>query len=174
MALTLRRSHLAEWAPFLVRAGVGSAMLVNGAGKLFGIGPSAIGLDAFAAYLASIGVPFPVFFSWAAALAEGVGGLLILLGLFTRFAAVFVAVTMIVAAFLVHIPAGFPTESVGTAYTIGEYTWVLIVTSGSLILSGPGRLSLEHALFGRELLPSALTGEAEPTAPVESRRPGLR
>ncbi len=144
-------------------------MMVHGAGKLLNIGPSAIGVDAFAAFLASLGIPFPVVFAWAATLAEIGGGLLILLGLFTRYAAVFIAITMAVAALLVHIPAGFPTLSIGTAYTIGEYTIVLILTSISLVLSGPGRLSLELAIFDRELLPAGLA-EAQPT-PLEPGQP---
>ena len=159
-----------ELAPTLVRVGVGSAMVVNGAGKVFGIGPRAVGIDAFAGYLGSLGLPAPLFFSWAAALAEFGGGLLLLLGLLTRVAALFIAVTMLVAALLVHVPAGFPTTSVGTAYTIGEYTWVLIATSVSLILSGPGRYSLERAVWGREWLPRRV---AERAPPAEAEpRPG--
>ena len=157
-------------APTLVRVGVGSAMVVNGAGKVFGIGPRAVGIDAFAAYLASLGLPAPMFFSWAAALAEFGGGLLLLLGLFTRVAALFIAVTMLVAALLVHVPSGFPTTSVGTAYTIGEYTWVLIATSVSLIISGPGRYSLERAVWGREWLPRRFAARAPPAEPEP--RPG--
>lgn len=163
----LGTGSVSDWAPTLVRLGVGSAMVVNGAGKVFGVGPRAVGIDAFAGYLGTLGVPAPVFFSWAAALAEFGGGLLLLLGLLTRLAAIFIAITMIAAALLVHVPGGFPTASVGTAYTIGEYTWVLIATSVSLLLSGPGRLSLEQALFGREWLPRRL---GEPEAPPAMER----
>lgn len=159
-----RERVVEEWGPTALRVGIGFAMMVNGAGKLFNWGPRAVGIDVFAGYLASLSVPFPVMFAWLAALAEFGGGLLIFLGLFTRIAAVFTGITMLVAMLLVNLPGGFPTQSVGTAYTIGEYNFVLIAASVALILLGDGRLSLERALFGRELVPKWLGTDSPPNA----------
>lgn len=159
-----RERVIEEWGPTALRIGVGSAMIVNGAGKVFGWGPRAVGIDAFAAYLASIGVPFPLVFAWLAAIAELGGGLLILVGFFTRVAAIFTAITMTVAMVMVHLPGGFPVRSIGTAYTVGEYTFVLIAASVALILLGDGRLSLERAIFGHELVPKWLATDSPLTA----------
>ena len=145
-----------SWGPTTLRVGVGSAMMVNGAGKVFGWGPRALGMEAFSSYIASLGIPFPVALAWIAAFAELVGGLLILVGLFTRAAAIFTGITMGVALLMVHIPAGFPTRTIGTAYTVGEYTVVLLVASLALIFLGAGKLSLERAIFGRELVPDVM------------------
>lgn len=166
-----RERMLEEWGPTALRVGIGSAMMVNGAGKVFGVGPRAVGIDAFAAYLASIGLPFPLIFAWLAAFAEFGGGLLILLGLFTRVAAIFTGITMAVAMTLVHMPGGFPGRSVGTAYTVGEYTFVLIAASVALVLLGAGRLSLEHAIFGRELVPRWLADAPDGTVEAEATGP---
>lgn len=166
-----RERAIEEWGPTALRVGIGAAMIVNGAGKVFNWGPRAVGIDAFSAYLASMSVPFPVVFAWLAAFAEFGGGLLILLGLFTRVAAVFTGVTMAVAMTLVHLPGGFPIRSLGTAYTVGEYTFVLIAASVALILLGAGRLSLEHALFGRELVPKWMVDYSlDTSASVERNR----
>ncbi len=56
--------------------------------------------DWFIADNAKLGIPFPVFFSWAAALSEVVGGSMLILGLGTRIAAFFLSCTMLVAIFL--------------------------------------------------------------------------
>ena len=63
MAATIRQERVADWAPTLVRRSVGSAMVVNGTGKLLNIGPRALGIEAFAAYLRSLGIPFPTLFA---------------------------------------------------------------------------------------------------------------
>lgn len=164
-----RERVIEEWGPTALRVGIGSAMIVNGAGKVFGWGPRAVGIDAFAAYLASMGIPFPVMFAWLAAFAEFGGGLFIFFGLFTRVAAIFTAITMTVAMVMVHLPGGFPVRSIGTAYTVGEYTFVLIAASVALILLGDGRLSLERAIFGHELVPKWLTTDSPPTDSEEQR-----
>lgn len=138
----------AGWSPVLLRLGLGIVFLVSGVGKLAGIGPKATGIEGFAGFLASLGVPAPVLFAWLVALVETAGGLLLLVGLLVRYAAVLLAGDMLVATLLVHLPNGFSVGDGGI-----EYTMVLCLASLSLALSGPGRWALEYALFGRELLP---------------------
>ena len=53
----------------------------------------------FAQGVEALGFPYPLYFAWAAALSELVGGLLVALGLFTRLGAFFVACTMGVALY---------------------------------------------------------------------------
>ncbi|SIR72715.1 putative oxidoreductase [Haladaptatus litoreus] len=141
----------AVWSPIFIRLAMGIVFVVAGAGK-FGIGPKSTGsIAGFAGFLAQLGVPAPELFAWVVGLVELVGGILLLVGLFTRYVAVLIAVDMAVATLLVHLPNGFAVVNNGpTGY---EYTLTLTLIAISLVFSGPGALSLEHALFGRELLP---------------------
>ncbi len=86
----------AELGLLILRLGAfGIMALAHGWGKL----PVQQG---FIDGVAAMGLPFPLFFAWAAALSEFAGSLLVALGLFTRPAALLVASTMGVAAFITH------------------------------------------------------------------------
>lgn len=54
-----------------------------------------------------LGLPMPALMAWAASLSETIGAVLLLLGLATRWAAIPLMVTMVVAAWTVHIPHGW-------------------------------------------------------------------
>lgn len=56
--------------------------------------------DWFISDNAKLGIPFPVFFSWAAATSEVIGAFMLVLGLGTRIAAFFLSCTMMVAIFM--------------------------------------------------------------------------
>jgi putative oxidoreductase len=75
-------------------AGV-SLALAHGYGKL---PPS----EQFIGGTTNLGFPMPVFFSWAAALSEFLGGIFLALGFLTRFAGFFIACVMLVAILGVH------------------------------------------------------------------------
>ncbi len=79
------------------------------------------------------------FFGFLAAFAEGIGGLLIALGLFFRPAALLLAGTMFVA-WVMHITTGN-----GTPAHAFKNMWVAM----GLSLIGPGRYSLDHWLASR-------------------------
>ncbi len=80
-----------SWA--ILRAVVGIMMIHNGLDKLDNI-------ESFAeAYVAYIGLPFPIFFSYVAAFTELIGAPLIILGLFARPAALGLFATMCVAMY---------------------------------------------------------------------------
>lgn len=103
--------------------------------------------------VAALGFPYPIVFAWAATLAELVGGLLIALGLLTRVAAAFAAVTMFVAAFLRHKilqqtlaffginpVSGEVLESWGNPERAAVYLLIFL----ALTLMGGGRFSLDR------------------------------
>lgn len=90
----------------------------------------------------------PGFLQLLAAVAEFGGGIALILGLLTRVAALGLAVTMAVAAGMVHIPAGHPF--VGTGGPSWELAAVYFACAGLFLLAGPGRLSADHCLFGRQ------------------------
>ncbi len=87
-----------SWA--ILRAIIGIVMIHNGIDKLANI-------ESFAeAYVAYIGLPFPIFFSYVAAFTELIGAPLLILGLFTRPAALGLFATMCVAMYHHILVAG--------------------------------------------------------------------
>lgn len=87
-----------SWA--ILRAVVGIVMIHNGIDKLSNI-------ESFAeAYVAYIGLPFPVFFSYIAAFTELIGAPLLIIGLFVRPAAFGLFATMCVAMYHHILVAG--------------------------------------------------------------------
>ena len=123
----------------LIRALPAVVFMFHGSQKLFGMfgGP---GIDGFAGMLAQMGIPLPGLNAYLAASAEVFGGLLLLLGLGTRIAAVPLAVTMLVAALVVH-GAAFSLQHNGM-----EYALTLAVVTAGLGFTGAGRLSLDAVL----------------------------
>lgn len=80
-------------------------------------------------------------------LLEFIGGLAILLGIFTRIAAGLLAINMIGAILLVKLSKGF----------IGGYELDLLYLAImiSLMLTGPGNFSIEKNVLKREIFPKA-------------------
>lgn len=75
-------------------------------------------MSSFESDIKDLGFPIPIVFAWAAALSELVGGALVAIGLYTRFAAAFAAVTMFVAAFLRHATDDFETRETSLLYLV--------------------------------------------------------
>jgi putative oxidoreductase len=135
-----------NWAIVFLRLGIGIIFLIHGLGKLFSIGPAALGLETTAGFLTSIGVPAALFFAWVVALVETFGGLFVILGLLTRYSALLLTVDMIIAILLVHLPNGFVVANGGY-----EFALLLLLGSVALLFTGAGeKLSLERKLFERE------------------------
>ncbi|MCK6476971.1 MAG: DoxX family protein [Phycisphaerales bacterium] len=91
--------------------------------------------------VAKMGFPMPRAFAWAAVLSEFFGGMLLIVGLLARPAAFFIAVTTFVAAFVYH------QQPLQQGLTAVIYFFMSI----SLMLAGPGRISLD-ALLARRFL----------------------
>lgn len=94
--------------------------------------------DQFISAVESLGFPIPVLFAWAAGLSEFVGGLLIAVGLSTRYASVALGFTMAVAAFGRHGADPFKLQELSLFYL---FACVL------LIFSGAGKYSLDRIIF---------------------------
>jgi putative oxidoreductase len=130
-------------------AGLGLA-LAHGLGKLMNL---ASGNTGFIESLGRMGLPMPAVFAWAAALSEVVGGLLVFLGLGTRVAAAFCAITMAVAAIgrhhahdLLLVKMGLlkvPAENL-QAWGNPELALMYLVPFVALVLLGGGQFSLER------------------------------
>ena len=136
-----------EYSTLFVRLAVGIVFLVHGVGKLFGVGPVPFPVSNFTGMLANLGVPAPMAMAWAVSLLEAVGGLLVLVGLFTRYAAALHAINRAAAILLVHLSKGFSAMNGGY-----EFPLVLLLVSLALVASGSGeKLVLERLLFKKEL-----------------------
>ncbi|MFT4471189.1 DoxX family protein [Arthrobacter sulfonylureivorans] len=75
------------------------------------------------------------------------GGIALILGVLTRLVAALLTLNMIGALVLVHISAGVFVEA-------GGYELVLLLGAAALTLAlvGPGRISVDRALFGKTKL----------------------
>jgi len=112
-----------------IRIIMGAGIAWHGYGKIFGGG-----MEHFTSMIESLGFPFAIIFAWMAALSEFGGGLLILVGLRTRIAALLVLVTMAVAAFVAHAQDPLSSKELALAY---------LAIAGMLVLTGPGGISLD-------------------------------
>lgn len=98
------------------------------------------------------GAPVPGFFQFLAAFSEFFGGLALVIGLLTPIAAFGILCTMLVAAFMAH--GGDPliaNNRAGQPYNPSKEPALLYATTAFLLmLTGPGKLSLDALLFGRK------------------------
>ena len=78
-------------------------------------------------------------------LLEVIGGIFLLVGVVTRIAAALLIIDMIGAIFLVKISKGFVEGY--------ELELLLIAIGISLLLTGPGRISIEWGILKREIFP---------------------
>lgn len=84
--------------------------------------------------VAALGFPMPEFFAWSAGLAEFLGGILLALGLLTSPAALFLAFTMLVAAFGAHGADAFNVQELSLFYLVVYFFFATY---------GAGRFSLD-------------------------------
>jgi len=97
-------------------------------------------LDKFSGYLGTLGVPLPDLFTWLVIITEAVGGALILVGLFVRWACIPLLVVMFFAGYLVHYQNGWPHEANGIEFA-AIYSLMLL----TLLCFGGGKyLSLDY------------------------------
>jgi putative oxidoreductase len=122
--------RLQPLALFVMRLALGAVMVGHGYQKVFG------GLHHHVQFVESLGLP-----GWSAylsAFAEFFGGLLVLLGLFTRVAALAICIDMCVAIAKVHFHNGLMGEH---GY---EFPLALASLAFALIFFGGGAIAFDH------------------------------
>ena len=133
------------WAIF--RVVVGIVMIHNGLDKLSNI-------ESFAeAYVAYIGLPFPIFFTYVAAYTELIGAPLVAIGLFTRPAALGLFGTMCVAMYHHILVAGLSIPYL-------ELSAIYAVCFLFFLVNGAGLFSTD-ALIANWLDSNALSAKAK-------------
>ncbi|MDR3495427.1 MAG: DoxX family protein [Ancalomicrobiaceae bacterium] len=117
--------------------------ITSGFGKL-------MGHDAAVGYIASGHLPIPTEFAyWGSVIVELGGGLAIALGLFTRIAAIAVAVFTVIAGYYFHLPYAHVEGLVGVLQGI-HFVKNWTIAGGALFIaaSGAGAWSLDRLIFG--------------------------
>ncbi len=133
------------WTPYvlsLLRIMAALLLLQHGTQKMLGFPPS--------------GRPGPEFLSllWFAGVIELVGGLLLLLGLFSRATAFILSGFTAAAYFMAHAPQDFfPILNRGELAAL--YCWVFFY----LVFAGPGPLSLDRLFWSRDTSPARVSAE---------------
>ena len=129
-----------DWGPLVLRLTLASAFIVHGYPKLFKT------FGGFAGWLDSIGIRPGKFWALVVGVVEFFGGIALVLGIFTRLAALLIAVDMFVA--LVKVKWGraryVDTERMGWELDLAYLAMAL-----ALVFLGPGASALERYLpFG--------------------------
>ena len=119
----------------ILRVVVGIVFLMHGWQKLF-----VFHFAGVAGFLGQLGVPAPSVMGVVLTLVEFLGGIALILGLFTRWAAWLLAIEMVVAILLVHFKHGFFMPQ-GF-----EFALTLLAANLALALNGPGSASVDGVL----------------------------
>src|SRR5215211_2513020 len=131
--------RLAGIAPLVLRLVLGVVMIAHGYRKITA-GPARFGDQT----LAALGVPAPVLVGYVVTVTEVAGGVLLVLGLLARVAALALAIEMVFTILLVKIDVGLITAPRGDAGA--EFDLALLAGFLAIVLAGPGGLSLDRAI----------------------------
>jgi putative oxidoreductase len=112
------------------------------------------GVDGVAAGFGQMGIPVAGITGPLVGVVELIGGVALMIGLFTRPVAAALAVVMIGAILFVHLPAGFFLPN-GV-----EFVLTLLGSAVALVLSGAGAYSLDARLASRATAGAPAQGAA--------------
>jgi len=131
----------AGWGMLLLRIPTGIIFMAHGLPKTGWFGERTFASTV--TFVEGLGFPLPTLFAGLVTGAEALGGLLLILGLATRPAALTQVVAMLVAIFMVHLQAGM--------FGPGGYQWALLLgaCSATLMIEGAGKISLDKLIADR-------------------------
>ncbi|MGE0126922.1 MAG: DoxX family protein [Blastocatellales bacterium] len=134
-----------SWAMLPIRIALGTIMFAHGAQKVFGVW---VERDGGLTNWVNSAAPFPEMqpaWLWlgAAAFSEFIGGALVMIGLYTRVGAFFIACVMLVAIFGVHWRHGFFMNAGGF-----EFPFALLGMALALLIYGGGAASIDSQMSG--------------------------
>jgi putative oxidoreductase len=117
------------WGITVVRISTGLIFVVHGVQKF------ATGLGGVTAFFAKVGIPAPGVMGPFVAILELVGGILLIVGLATRWIGLLFAIEMLVTTLWVQIPS--------RGWTASDLDRALLASSLLLVLAGGGRASVD-------------------------------
>lgn len=100
---------------------------------------SADKMNGYVSWLTDLKFPSPETMAYIGKVCELAGGLLMSLGLFTRVAAIPLIITMVVIGFIMGEPE----------FLAADGSILLLLIFLHFLLTGPGKLSLDHLLFSK-------------------------
>jgi putative oxidoreductase len=128
-----------DTAPLVLRVALGLIFTMHGWQKFYG------GVEGISGFIGSLGIPLPYFFAIVLIAVELIGGIMMILGVFTHWVSKSFVVVALVALFLVHIQNGFFIDLKGGTYGF-EYILLILAASVSLMITGPGKWSLDNKM----------------------------
>lgn len=133
------------WPGVILRLTLGLVMLPHGAQKLLGWF-GGFGFDGTMGYFTQkMGMPWII--SFLVIIAESFGSVALLAGFLTRFVAASLAVIMVGAITMVHLPYGFFMNWFGQQQGEGyEYHLMAIGLAAALVVTGSGRWSVDRVV----------------------------
>jgi len=126
-----------DYGVTILRLAVGITYVMHAYLALFRFTPAGT-----AAFMASLGLPAPVVMAWITIIVHGLGGIMLILGLATRWAALANAVIIAGALVMVHLPQGFFLKVMAGGQRVGGFEFVLLLFAATvaLTLTGGGAL----------------------------------
>jgi putative oxidoreductase len=128
------------WGVLLLRLVLGVAMVVHGYPKVipaggFHGGNTTAALDHYVHFIATLGLP--PWLAYVSAFTEFAGGILLIVGLLTRFVSFLAATNMLFAIAAVTIHHG---------YSASEYPLSLFAIALMLLFAGPGKAAFDRKI----------------------------
>ncbi|MCF7872264.1 DoxX family membrane protein [Candidatus Woesearchaeota archaeon] len=96
-------NYMNTYGDFLLRVVVGLIMTISGFGKLF----ATPGIEGFSGMLSGLGFPIPSALAVIVGIIELLGGLILIIGYFDKYAARLLAIIILVAIITVHLKDGW-------------------------------------------------------------------
>jgi putative oxidoreductase len=117
----------------ILRLFVGGIFIVHGVQKL-------VNMEGTTNFFSQIGLNG--FWAWVVALVETIGGAVLILGIFTQYAAALLSIILIVAIVMVKYKFGGPTLL--GKFAAGEVDLALLGSTLALMFAGAGKISLSR------------------------------
>ncbi|HEY3294115.1 MAG TPA: DoxX family protein [bacterium] len=141
------KDRFTDFGLLLLRVLVGLALMYHGWLKVVH------GVPGFAEGITKMGQPFdsaPLLFAWLSTVTELLGGFFLLLGLWTRYAAIALIINLSVAAFVRN--AGNPIIDPSTTATM-ELALTYLTMVAAIFIMGPGHVSVDGSRGGKRSAP---------------------
>ena len=123
------------WGITAVRVMMGIILIVAGYQKLAG------GIEGFSGFVGSVGIPLPSLMGPFIVALELIGGLLVLIGLGTRWLGILLVIEFLVTTFIIKLPR--------MGWDPAQIDLMMLAGALMLLLAGPGKASVDEILARR-------------------------